>query len=218
MAVFSADWISGAIMLATLPLVPIFMALVGMETQARTDRQLKALQVLSGHFLDVVRGLPTLKVFGRSRAQFATIRTVADSYRQKMMAALKVTFLSSLVLELLASVSVALVAVAIGLRLLAGHLSLQTSLFVLVLAPEAYLPLRHLGAEFHASAEGSSAAQQVFDVLDQPAPARGWRTDIPDPAHVAISFESRRFHVPGARPAGSGQCHLRGPSPERCWP
>ena len=196
-AVFSADWISGAIMLATLPLVPIFMALVGMETQARTDRQLKALQVLSGHFLDVVRGLPTLKVFGRSRAQFATIRTVADSYRQKMMAALKVTFLSSLVLELLASVSVALVAVAIGLRLLAGHLSLQTSLFVLVLAPEAYLPLRHLGAEFHASAEGSSAAQQVFDVLDQPAPARGWRTDIPDPAYVAISFESVGFTYPG---------------------
>jgi thiol reductant ABC exporter CydD subunit len=196
-AVFSADWVSGAIMLATLPLVPIFMALVGMETQARTDRQLKALQVLSGHFLDVVRGLPTLKVFGRSRAQFATIRTVADSYRQKMMAALKVTFLSSLVLELLASVSVALVAVAIGLRLLAGHLSLQTSLFVLVLAPEAYLPLRHLGAEFHASAEGSSAAQQVFDVLDQPAPARGWRTDIPDPAYVAISFESVGFTYPG---------------------
>ena len=189
--------VSGAIMLATLPLVPIFMALVGMETQARTDRQLKALQVLSGHFLDVVRGLPTLKVFGRSRAQFATIRTVADSYRQKMMAALKVTFLSSLVLELLASVSVALVAVAIGLRLLAGHLSLQTSLFVLVLAPEAYLPLRHLGAEFHASAEGSSAAQQVFDVLDQPAPARGWRTDIPDPAYVAISFESVGFTYPG---------------------
>jgi thiol reductant ABC exporter CydD subunit len=196
-AVFSADWISGAIMLATLPLVPIFMALVGMETQARTDRQLKALQVLSGHFLDVVRGLPTLKVFGRSRAQFATIRTVADSYRQKMMAALKVTFLSSLVLELLASVSVALVAVAIGLRLLAGHLSLQTSLFVLVLAPEAYLPLRHLGAEFHASAEGSSAAQQVFDVLDQPAPARGWRTDIPDPAYVPISFECVGFTYPG---------------------
>ena len=197
-AVFSADWVSGAIMLATLPLVPIFMALVGMETQARTDRQLKALQVLSGHFLDVVRGLPTLKVFGRSRAQFATIRTVADSYRQKMMAALKVTFLSSLVLELLASVSVALVAVAIGLRLLAGHLSLQTSLFVLVLAPEAYLPLRHLGAEFHASAEGSSAAQQVFDVLDQPAPARwmanGYTRTPPD---VAISFESVGFTYPG---------------------
>jgi thiol reductant ABC exporter CydD subunit len=196
-AVFSADWVSGVIMLATLPLVPIFMALVGMETQARTDRQLKALQLLSGHFLDVVRGLTTLKIFGRSRAQLATIRNVADSYRQKMMAALRVTFLSSLVLELLASVSVALVAVAIGLRLLAGHLTLQTSLFVLVIAPEAYLPLRQLGSEFHASAEGASAAQQVFDVLDRPVPRRGWRTDLPDPARAGIFFESVRFRYPG---------------------
>ena len=130
-AVFSADWVSGAIMLVTLPLVPIFMALVGMETQARTDRQLRALQLLSGHFLDVVGGLTTLKIFGRSKAQLRTIREVADAYRLRMMKALRVTFLSSLVLELLASVSVALGAVAIGLRLLAGHLSLQTSLFVL---------------------------------------------------------------------------------------
>ena len=204
-AVFSADWVSGAIMLATLPLVPIFMALVGMETQARTDRQLKSLQLLAGHFLDVVTGLPTLKIFGRSRVQLATIRKVADSYREKMMAALRVTFLSSLVLELLASVSVALVAVAIGLRLLAGHLTLQTSLFVLVLAPEAYLPLRQLGAEFHASAEGKSAALQVFDVLDRPVPSRGWRTDVPDPARTGIFFESVGFTYPGCEgPALSG--------------
>ncbi len=204
-AVFSADLVSGAIMLATLPLVPIFMALVGMETQARTDRQLKSLQLLAGHFLDVVTGLPTLKIFGRSRVQLATIRKVADSYREKTMAALRVTFLSSLVLELLASVSVALVAVAIGLRLLAGHLTLQTSLFVLVLAPEAYLPLRQLGAEFHASAEGKSAALQVFDVLDRPVPPRGWRTDVPDPARTGIFFESVGFAYPGCeRPALSG--------------
>jgi thiol reductant ABC exporter CydD subunit len=196
-AVFSVDWVSGAIMLATLPLVPIFMALVGMETQARTDRQLKSLQLLAGHFLDVVAGLPTLKIFGRSRVQLATIRNVADSYRVKMMAALRVTFLSSLVLELLASVSVALVAVAIGLRLLAGHLTLQTSLFILVLAPEAYLPLRHLGAQFHASADGKSAARQVFDVLDHPLPPRGWRTDVPDPSHTGIFLESVRFTYPG---------------------
>jgi thiol reductant ABC exporter CydD subunit len=196
-AVFSADWVSGAIMLVTLPLVPIFMALVGLEAQARTDRQLKGLQLLSGHFLDVVMGLTTLKIFGRSRAQLGTMRDVADSYRHKMMAALRVTFLSSLVLELLASVSVALVAVAIGLRLLAGHLGLQTSLFVLVLAPEAYLPLRQLGAEYHASAEGTSAAKQVFDLLDHPAPARGWRTDVPDPAETGVLFESVRFTYPG---------------------
>jgi thiol reductant ABC exporter CydD subunit len=196
-AVFSADWVSGVIMLVTLPLVPIFMALVGMETQARTDRQLRALQLLSGHFLDVVAGLTTLKIFGRSRAQLRTIREVSDIYRQRMMAALRVTFLSSLVLELLASVSVALVAVAIGLRLLAGHLSLQTSLFVLVLAPEAYLPLRQLGAEFHASAEGQSAAEQVFTFLDSPAPDHGSRTDVPDPAQTGILVSSVRFTYPG---------------------
>ena len=204
-AVFCADWVSGAIMLLTLPLVPIFMALVGMETQARTDRQLRALQFLSGHFLDVVSGLTTLKIFGRSRAQIRTLRTVADDYRQRMMAALKVTFLSSLVLELLASVSVALVAVAVGLRLLAGHLGLQTSLFVLVLAPEAYFPLRQLGAEFHASAEGLSAAQQVFEVLDHPAPRRGQRTDIPDPAERPILVGPVRFTYPGReQPAVDG--------------
>jgi thiol reductant ABC exporter CydD subunit len=196
-AVFSADWVSGVIMLVTLPLVPIFMALVGMETQARTDRQLRALQLLSGHFLDVVTGLTTLKIFARSRAQLRTIREVSDIYRQRMMAALRVTFLSSLVLELLASVSVALVAVAIGLRLLAGHLGLQTSLFVLVLAPEAYLPLRQLGAEFHASAEGQRAAEQVFAFLDSPAPRRGSRTDVPDPARTGILVSSVRFTYQG---------------------
>ena len=149
-----------------------------------------------------------------------------------MMAALRVTFLSSLVLELLASVSVALVAVAIGLRLLAGHLTLQTSLFVLVLAPEAYLPLRQLGAEFHASAEGKSAALQVFDVLDRPEPPRGWRTDVPDPARDRASFLSPSVsRTPAARgrlcPAlllksTRGSCSpwpgRVGVASPRCWP
>jgi thiol reductant ABC exporter CydD subunit len=196
-ATFGVDWVSGAIMVLTLPLVPVFMALVGMETRARTDRQFKALQRLSGHFLDVVRGLTTLKVFGRSRAQVTTIRTVAESYRERMMTALRVTFLSSLVLELLSSVSVALIAVAIGLRLLAGHLDLHTSLFVLILAPEAYLPLRQLGAEFHSSAEGLSAAEQVFAVLDRPLPDSGTRTDVPDPATNGIFIDSLRVTYPG---------------------
>ena len=216
-AVFSADWVSGAIMLATLPLVPIFMALVGMETQARTDRQLKALQLLSGHFLDVVTGLTTLKIFGRSRAQVRTIRDVADSYRQKMMAALRVTFLSSLVLELLASVSVALVAVAIGLRLLAGHLSLQTSLFVLVLAPEAYLPLRQLGAEFHASAEGASAAKQVFDVLDHPAPARGGGVQMSPTLSTPASCSSPSASPTRAATSRLWTASLSRSTRERCW-
>ncbi len=115
-------------MVVTLPLIPVFMALVGMATRAHTDRQFRTLQVLSGHFLDVVSGLTTLKIFGRSRAQVGVIGEVTDRYRRRLMATLRVTFLSSLVLELLASVSVALIAVAIGLRLLNGHIDLRVGI------------------------------------------------------------------------------------------
>jgi ABC-type transport system involved in cytochrome bd biosynthesis fused ATPase/permease subunit len=119
-----------------------------------------------------------------------------------MMTALRVTFLSSLVLELLASVSVALIAVAIGLRLLDGHIHLRAGLFVLILAPEAYLPLRQLAAEYHASSEGLSAAEQVFGVLDLPVPERGSRTEVPDPAACGLVVESLQFTYPGRdRPA-----------------
>jgi thiol reductant ABC exporter CydD subunit len=204
-AVLTVDWISAAIMVVTLPLIPVFMALVGMATRARTDRQFRALQVLSGHFLDVVSGLPTLKIFGRSRAQARVIREVTERYRRRLMNTLRITFLSSLVLELLASVSVALIAVGIGLRLLDGHMELRAALFVLVLAPEAYLPLRQLGAEYHASAEGVSAADQVFEVLDTPVPARGTATEVPDPASAGLVIEGLTFTYPGRdRPALDG--------------
>jgi thiol reductant ABC exporter CydD subunit len=204
-AVARIDWISAAIMAVTLPLIPVFMALVGMATRAQTERHFRTLQVLSGHFLDVVSGLATLKIFGRSRAQVGVIGEVTDSYRRRLMATLRVTFLSSLVLELLASVSVALIAVAVGLRLLAGHIDLRAALFVLVLAPEAYLPLRQVGAEFHASAEGLGAAQQVFDVLDQPVPLAGTRTDVPDPAMYGLAVESLQVTYAGRdRPALDG--------------
>ena len=139
------------------------------------DRQLRTLERLGGHFLDVVAGLPTLKVFGRAKAQAAAIREITDRYRRTAIATLRVTFLSSLILELVATISVALVAVAIGLRLLNGQLDLRTALFALVLAPEAYLPLRQLGANYHASAEGMAAAEQVFAVLEAPSPPGGGR-------------------------------------------
>jgi ABC-type transport system involved in cytochrome bd biosynthesis fused ATPase/permease subunit len=196
-AVIRVDWISAAIIAVTLPLIPIFMALIGMATRAHNDRQFRTLQLLSGHFLDVVSGLATLKVFGRSKAQVRTIRAVTDSYRRSLMTTLRVTFLSSLVLELLASLSVALVAVAIGLRLLAGHLDLRAALFVLVLAPEAYLPLRQMGADYHASAEGLSAAEQVFAVLEQAVPPRGTCTDVPDPAISGLAVRSLQVTYPG---------------------
>lgn len=204
-AIGSVDWVSAAIMLVTLPLIPVFMALIGLATRARNDRQLRTLQVLSGHFLDVVSGLETLKIFGRSRPQAAVIGELTHRYRHRLMATLRVTFLSSLVLELLASVSVALIAVAIGLRLLAGHIGFRPALFVLVLAPEAYLPLRQMAADFHASAEGRSAAEQVFALLDRPAPPSGTSHLVPDPATGGVVVESLRFTYPGrGRPALDG--------------
>jgi ATP-binding cassette subfamily C protein CydCD len=141
------------------------MALVGAATREKMDLQMRTLQRLAGHFLDVVAGLPTLKIFGRAKAQAASIRAISERYRETALSNLRVTFLSSLILELVATISVALVAVAIGLRLMGGDMSLRAGLFALVLAPEAYMPLRQLGANYHASAEGMAAAKQVFAVL-----------------------------------------------------
>jgi ATP-binding cassette subfamily C protein CydD len=188
-AVLFGDWISAAIIAFTIPLIPVFMALVGATTRERMDRQLETLERLAGHFLDVVAGLPTLKVFGRARAQAAAIGEITERYRTTAMSTLRVTFLSSLILELVATIAVALVAVAIGLRLMDGHLDLRTALFALVLAPEAYLPLRRLGANYHASAEGMAAAEQVFAVLESPLAPAGARTDIPDPAVCDLTID-----------------------------
>jgi thiol reductant ABC exporter CydD subunit len=191
------DWLSALILIVTLPLIPLFMALIGIATRSKADRQLRSLQILSGHFLDAVAGLTTLKVFGRAKAQAEVIRTVTDTYRRRLMATLRITFLSSLALELLASVSVALIAVAIGLRLLDGRIGLQAGLFVLILAPEAYLPLRQLGTEYHASAEGVSAAEQVFALLSAPVAPRGDRIEVPDPDAHGLVIDAVDFTYPG---------------------
>jgi thiol reductant ABC exporter CydD subunit len=172
-ALLAGDLAAGLIVLATLPLIPLFGALVGAYTRQRTRRQWRVLAVLSHHFLDVVAGLPTLKVFGRARAQAATIARVTERHRVATMATLRVALLSALVLELAATLSVALVAVSVGLRLVHGGLGLQLALFLLILAPEAYLPLRRAAAEYHAASEGLAAAERAFDVLggagDRPA-------------------------------------------------
>lgn len=196
-AVVGKDWVSAAIIAVTIPLIPLFMALVGATTRERMDRQLRTLQRLGGHFLDVVAGLPTLKVFGRAKAQAASIREISERYRDTALSTLRITFLSSLILELVATFSVALVAVAIGLRLMGGELGLRTALFVLVLAPEAYLPLRQLGANYHASAEGMAAAEQVFAVIEEPLPARGTRRDVPDMAVSNIKVDGLWVSYPG---------------------
>jgi thiol reductant ABC exporter CydD subunit len=196
-AVLFGDWISAAIIAFTIPLIPLFMALVGAATRERMDRQFQTLERLAGHFLDVVAGLPTLKVFGRARAQAVAIREITERYRQVAMSTLRVTFLSSLILELVATIAVALVAVAIGLRLMDGQLDLRTALFALVLAPEAYLPLRRLGANYHASAEGMAAAERVFAVLETPPAPTGTRSDVPDPALCDLTIDGLFVTYPG---------------------
>jgi thiol reductant ABC exporter CydD subunit len=175
----SQDLLAGFIILATLPLIPVFGVLVGLATARRTRRQWRSLSTLAGHFLDVVEGLPTLLVFRRARAQLDSIRRVAEDHRRATMETLRLSFLSSAVLEFVATIAVALVAVSTGLRLVSGDLDLRTAVVVLVLAPEAYWPLRQVGAQFHSSAEGVAAAEEVFAVLDTPVPPAGTGTVAP---------------------------------------
>ncbi|MFH9238375.1 thiol reductant ABC exporter subunit CydD [Streptomyces anulatus] len=184
------DWSSALIIIVTLPLIPVFGALVGMHTARRTARQWRLLATLGGHFLDVVAGLPTLRAFGRERHQARVVGEMADAHRRATMRTLRVAFLSSLVLETVATLSVAMVAVPVGLRLLGGGTDLRTALIVLFLAPEAYLPLRAAGAAFHDSAEGITVAERVFAILDE---------DGARPPRSAV-----RVPAPGARTA-----HLR---------
>ncbi|MFI2210442.1 thiol reductant ABC exporter subunit CydD [Streptomyces sp. NPDC020141] len=173
--IVTEDWVSAAIIVGTLPLIPIFMVLIGWATQNRMDRQWRLLSRLSGHFLDVVSGLPTLKVFGRAKAQADSIRSITSEYRRATMRTLRIAFISSFALELLSTLSVALVAVTIGMRLVHGDMDLYTGLVILVLAPEAYLPIRTVGTQYHAAAEGLSAAEEIFTVLETPARAGGTR-------------------------------------------
>jgi ATP-binding cassette, subfamily C, bacterial CydD len=203
--VAAADWISGLIIVATLPLIPVFAILVGRYAQARTRQAWGLLSRLGGHFLDVVDGLTTLKLFGRAKAQAEVIRTVTAEHRTATMAALRVAFLSALVLELAAALATALVAVEVGLRLLAGHIGYQTALLVLLLTPEAYLPLRNVGAQFHASVEGTNAAGRVFEILDHPArpeqrpqPATRLTAQAdPDLRHEPITLTAVTLTYPG---------------------
>jgi ATP-binding cassette subfamily C protein CydD len=163
MVIWATDAASGIALIATLPLIPIFMILIGWATQTVQRKQLDSLTKLTQHFLEVLRGLTALRVFGRAKAQVAIIGEVSEQYRVRTMKVLRITFLSGFALELIGSLSVALIAVSIGLRLVNGEISLLTGLFILLLAPEAYLPIRQVGAHFHAATEGVAASQKVLD-------------------------------------------------------
>jgi ATP-binding cassette subfamily C protein CydCD len=187
--IVAADWLSGLVIALTVPLIPIFMILIGLHTERSTRRQWRSLAVLGHHFLDLVTGLDALVAFGRARQQSGRMRELAEAYRTATMRTLRVAFLSALALELLATLSVALVAVSVGLRLVDGRLDLATALLVLVLAPEVYLPLRAVGARFHDSAEGLAAATEVFAVLEVPVPVADGRIPAPNPARVPLRLD-----------------------------
>ena len=173
------DWISGLVLVASAPLIVVFMVLVGSGAERRNRRQWRELARMGAHFLDVLQGLTTLKLFGASRREADVIARVSDEYRRSTMAVLRIAFLSSLVLEFFSAVGIALVAVLVGFRLLQGHLGLEAGLFVLLLAPEYYLPLRTLGTHYHARMEAIASAERIVDLLDAPAPGPAGATARP---------------------------------------
>ncbi|QCW51079.1 thiol reductant ABC exporter subunit CydD [Nocardioides dongxiaopingii] len=221
-AIATQDLLSALVVVLTLPLVPLFAALIGMATQEKVDRQWRLLGQLSGHFVDVVRGLPTLVAHRRARAQSEQIADVTDRYRRANTDVLRLAFASSAALELIATLSVALVAVTVGLRLAAGGLDLQTALVVLLLAPEAYWPLRRVGAEFHAAAEGTATFEAIHDLLAAPPADRALAQGPAALAGVAVTWPGHPTPAVGpvdldlperglvvvAGPSGSGKSTL----------
>ncbi|MEO9198270.1 MAG: thiol reductant ABC exporter subunit CydD, partial [Antricoccus sp.] len=208
---------SAIILASTLPLIPIFMMLIGWHTQKHTQRQYRLLQILAHRFTDIVTGLSTLKAFDRSKAQTGLLRRADESHKSGTMKTLRIAFLSSLVLELLATLSVALIAVSIGLRLVSGSLDLRTGLTVLLVAPEAYLAIRAVGAHFHSSVDGLTAADHIFGVLDEPLPPQGTQWPQSGPialvgVEVAVGHDRRNVVVPDLRIESGKWTAVIGPS------
>ena len=202
------DWPSALIVAFTVPLLPVFAALIGRTTQESTQRRWRSLSALSGHFLDVMRGLPTLASYGRAEAQVDTIATVSRKHRLATMKTLRLAFTSSAALELLATISVALVAVTVGIRLASGSMPLYTAMLAILLAPEAYWPIRRVGAEFHSAADGAEALDDVISELTPTTTIRRpdtaaapfeavWRPELV-PERCSVVVEGVRYGYPGA--------------------
>ena len=196
--VFPLDWVSGLVLLLTAPLIPVFVVLIGNLAESLTKRQWIAQSRMSAHFLDILQGLTTLKLLGRSRDQMHIISQISDRHRHTTLGVLRVAFLSALVMEMVATLSTAVVAVEIGLRLLYGHLAFDDALLVLLLTPEFFLPLRALGVRFHAGIAGVAAAERIFEVLDEPvAPIRGKAGSRCMAVSAALSLEDVRYTYAG---------------------
>lgn len=196
LVVLDLDWISAAIIAATVPLVPVFMVLIGLLTRERSARHLEAMARLSARTLDLISGLPTLRALGRHRGPAARVRELGDAQRRATMGSLRVAFLSGMVLELLTTLAVALVAVTLGFRLVYGEVSIETALAVLVLAPEVYLPVRNVGTHFHASADGLAAADAAFEVLETPPVRVGGTAVAPSLAGATVRLSALSVSTP----------------------
>lgn len=200
--VFPMDWISGVVMLVTAPLIPLFMVFIGKGTERLNQRQWRKLARMSAHFLDVIQGLTTLKLFNASRREAEAVGRISEEYRRDTMAVLRMAFLSSLVLEFFATVSIALIAVLIGFRLYFGEMDFAYGFFVLLLAPEFYLPLRTMGTHYHARMDGIAAAERIVDILETPLPKQAnGQQPAPDLKVQSIRFDHVAFAYEAGREA-----------------
>ena len=200
--VFPRDWIAGLVMVFTAPLIPVFMILIGKGAEQRNQRQWRQLALMSAHFLDVIQGLTTLRLFNASRREAQVIARISDQYRQGTMSVLRIAFLSSFVLEFFSTVSIAIVAVLVGFRLYWGDMAFADGLFVLLLAPEFYLPLRNMGTRYHARMEAIGAAERMVDILNTPVTESAGRSaEAPDLGQTGLRFEAVAFRYPDGRQA-----------------
>ncbi len=201
--VFPLDLLSGLVFLLTAPLIPIFMILIGRLAERITGQQWQQLRRMGDFLLDSIKGLRTLLLLGRNDQRLEEIRTVSENYRIKTLNVLKITFLSAFTLELVATIATALVAVQIGLRLLYGHLVFQEAFFILLLAPEFYLPMRNLSMRYHSAMTGMASAKSIFSVLDSPEEAFGNSrhntSSVIDPREKEIVFNGINFRYPDSK-------------------
>ena len=206
-----ADWISAVVIVLTVPLVPLFMVLIGRYTEERVREAQSALARLSGHMLELAKGLPVLVGLGRAAAQRKALEDMSEEYRSRTMGTLRTAFLSALALELIATISVAVVAVFIGVRLVHGDMALEAGLLALILAPDCYLPLRELGTAHHASDEGRAALAETTAVLADPGavplspgPAAGAAAGCCCGARLRACCRARRGSASGHRGRAGG--------------
>ena len=200
--VASQDWLAALVMVVTAPLIPLFMILIGKGAEKRNQQQWRQLAWMSAYFLDVIQGLTTLRLFNASRREAQMIARISDEYRRGTMSVLRIAFLSSFVLEFFSTVSIAIVAVLVGFRLYWGELDLMHGLFVLLLAPEFYLPLRNMGTQYHARMEAIGASERIVEILYTPVPEAGGNlTSVADLRQADIRFEAVNFRYPDGRQA-----------------